>query len=219
VSERPTDAGADGNEALLISALRGRDEAALIELVRRYHALMLKLALAQVEDRSSAEDIVQKTWLAVINRIDGFQGRPSLRAWILQILIDHAAGSRKRKGCEVPFSALASADAATHEPSVPHSRFLAREHPEMPFSWVSDPTRWPEAEVLGSETHSLILGAIEALPPTQRIVITLRDLEGWRAGEICDALDISDGKQRVLLHSARSSVRETLDVYLRGRAP
>ena len=214
MSERPPKTAVDRDEPSLVAALRNREEAALIEVVRRYHRLMLQLALAHVEDRHTAEDVVQETWVAVIKGIDSFEGRSSLRTWMFRILTYQAAGRRKRDGREIPFSALASADAAAAEPSVDPGQFLPRDHPETPFGWVSDPTEWPEEALLASETRALIHQAIEALPATQRLVITLRDLYGWPPQEICEALDISDGNQRVLLHRARSSVREVLDRYL-----
>jgi RNA polymerase sigma-70 factor (ECF subfamily) len=204
----------DGDESLLVAALRRRDEAAFVGLVRRYHGLMLRVARAQLRNGAAAEEVVQETWLAVIKGIDSFEGRSSLRTWMFRILNYQATARLKRDGRQIPFSALASADAATADPSVEPSRFLPREASPRPFFWVSDPREWPEDALLADEVRSVICAAVERLPDSQRVVISLRDIEGWAPQEVCEALQISDGNQRVLLHRARSRVREALDAYL-----
>jgi RNA polymerase sigma-70 factor (ECF subfamily) len=203
-----------GSESLLVAALRRRDEAAFVALVRRHHAVMLRVAQAQVRNRAAAEEVVQETWLAVINGIDSFEGRSSLRTWMFAILTRQASARLQRDGRQIPFSALASADAAAADPSVDPSRFFPRDHAPRPFFWVSDPCEWPEAALLAAEVRSVIGAAVQELPDSQRVVITLRDLEGWAPEEVCEALGISAGNQRVLLHRARSRVREVLDGYL-----
>jgi RNA polymerase sigma-70 factor (ECF subfamily) len=208
-----------GDESELVAALRRRDEGAFAALVRSYHGLMLKVASAQLNNATSAEEVVQETWLAVITGIDAFEGRSSLRTWMFRILTYQASARLERDGRQIPFSALAAADAATADPSVDPSRFLPRDHAQRPFFWISDPREWPEAALLADEVRSVIRRAIEGLCATQRIVISLRDLEGWAPDEVCEALNISDGNQRVLLHRARSRVRQVLDSYLRdGRS-
>jgi RNA polymerase sigma-70 factor (ECF subfamily) len=133
---------------------------------------------------------------------------------MFRILTYQASARLERDGRQIPFSALASADAAAADPSVEPSKFFSRDHAPRPFFWVSDPREWPEAALLAHEVRSVIGAAVEQLPDSQRAVITLRDLEGWAPGEVCEALNISDGNQRVLLHRARSRVREVLDGYL-----
>ncbi len=211
---RPAGGAFDGNEPLLVAALRRREEAAFAALVRRYHSLMLRVAYLQLKDAAACEEVVQETWLAVIKGIDSFQGRSSLRTWIFRILTYQASARLERDGRLIPFSALASADAVAAEPSVEPSRFFSRDHGPRPYFWVSDPREWPEDALLAAEVRAVIAAAVQQLPDSQRVVITLRDLEGWAAGEVCEALGISDGNQRVLLHRARSRVREVLDGYL-----
>jgi RNA polymerase sigma-70 factor (ECF subfamily) len=211
---RSGEAAFDGNESLLVAALRRREEAAFAALVRRYHGLMLRVAGAQVNDRAAAEEVVQETWLAVIKGIDSFEGRSSLRTWMFRILTYQASARLQRDGRQIPFSALAAADAAAADPSVEPSRFFPRDHAPRPFFWVEDPREWPEAALLANEVRSVIRAAIAQLPDSQRVVISLRDLEGWAPAEVCEALQISDGNQRVLLHRARSRVREALDGYV-----
>jgi RNA polymerase sigma-70 factor (ECF subfamily) len=206
----------DGNEPRLVQALRERDEAAFVALMRRYHGLMLRIAAAQLTDRAAAEEVVQETWLAVIKGIDSFEERSSLRTWIFRILTYQAFARVKRDGRVIPFSGLVAADAAAAGPTVDSSQFLARDDPVNPYRWAEDPKDWPERALLAAEARAVIATAIETLPDSQRVVVSLRDLEGWTSAEVCEALDISDGNQRVLLHRARSTVRATLDRYVNG---
>jgi RNA polymerase sigma-70 factor (ECF subfamily) len=203
-----------GDEPLLVEALRRREEAAFVALVRRYNGLMLRVARAQLGGQAAAEEVVQETWLAVIKGIDSFEGRSSLRTWMFRILSYQVWARLERDGRQIPFSALASADAAGPDPSVDPSRFFPRDHIPRPFFWQSDPREWPEEALLAAEVRSVIGAAVESLPDSQRVVITLRDLEGWASKEVCEALQISEGNQRVLLHRARSRVRDALDRYL-----
>jgi RNA polymerase sigma-70 factor (ECF subfamily) len=93
-------------------------------------------------------------------------------------------------------------------------QFFGRDHAPRPFFWVTAPSEWPQDALLAAEMRAVIRGAVQELPDSQRVVISLRDLEGWAPEEVCEALGISDGNQRVLLHRARSRVREVLDGYL-----
>jgi RNA polymerase sigma-70 factor (ECF subfamily) len=112
----------------------------------------------------------------------------------------------------VPFSSLAGA-AGGDEPAVDPDRFLGADSAE-PGAWASPPRAWPEDRLLEKETLGVIQMAIEQLPDAQREVIRLRDVEGWTPMEVAEALEITDGNQRVLLHRARSKVRAALERYL-----
>jgi RNA polymerase sigma-70 factor, ECF subfamily len=197
-----------------IAALRGGDETALAALVDRHTPALLRVARTYVPSRAVAEEVVQETWIAVLRGIDGFEGRSSLKTWIFRILVNVAMrhGSRERRS--VPFAALAAAE-DTGEPSVDPDRFLPPDHELYPGHWAIAPTRWPTPEegLLAGETRAVIAAAIEALPDAQRTVMSLRDVEGWTAEEVCDALELSAGNQRVLLHRARSRVRAAVEEY------
>jgi RNA polymerase sigma-70 factor (ECF subfamily) len=191
----------------LVTGLRRRDEAAFAELVDRYHCALVRLARSFVRDGSVAEEIVQDAWLSVLRGIDGFEGRSSLKTWLFTIVANRARSLGGREARSVPFSAMG-------EPSVDPERFLDDSHPRWPGNWSAAPTRWPEERVVGEETRSVITTAIGELPPLQRSVITLRDVDGASSEETCAALSLSDGNQRVLLHRARSHVRRALERYL-----
>jgi RNA polymerase sigma-70 factor (ECF subfamily) len=196
----------------LVQRLRDGDESAFVELIDRYGATMLRVAQMYVRDRATAEEVVQETWLAVLNGIDRFEGRSSLKTWLFRILTNRAKTRGQRDGRMVPFSALAGASDEP-DPSVDPDRFFGPDSPH-PGAWAAPPVAWPEEKLLESETLGVIEMAIDELPEAQRDVILLRDIDGWSPMEVSDALGITDGNQRVLLHRARSRVRGALEHYL-----
>jgi RNA polymerase sigma-70 factor, ECF subfamily len=197
----------------LVQRLREGDESAFVELIDRYGGTMLRVAQMYVRDRASAEEVVQETWLAVLNGIDRFEGRSSLKTWLFRILTNRAK-TRGERDCRVlPFSALAGASDEADEPSVDPDRFLGPDSPR-PGAWAAPPRAWPQDKLIERETLNVIDMAIGKLPEAQREVILLRDVEGWTPMEVADALEISDGNERVLLHRARSKVRAALEEYL-----
>jgi RNA polymerase sigma-70 factor, ECF subfamily len=194
-------------DAKLVERLRARDENAFMELIRELNPSLLRVARMFVPTAAVAEDVVQETWLAVLNGIDRFEGRSSLKTWIFRILTNTAKTRGERERRSVPFSALDTEDGG-YEPAVERSRFTGTGH------WAVLPRAWPEDKLLAAETLAVIEHAIERLPQTQRTVITLRDVEGWTADEVRNALELSETNQRVLLHRARAKVRNALEQYL-----
>lgn len=207
---------ASAEDLRLVERLRMGDEDAFMALVERYQPSMLRIARMYVASRAVAEEVVQEAWLGVLRGLDGFEGRSSLRTWVFRILVNTAKTRGKREARSVPFSSLwAPEDAA--EPSVDPSRFLPEDHPDAPRHWAAPPASWdgvPEDRLLSKETLERIGDAIESLPPNQREVIRMRDVMGWTSGEVCNALDISETNQRVLLHRARTKVRRALEGFL-----
>jgi RNA polymerase sigma-70 factor (ECF subfamily) len=198
-----------GNERELVEALRAGDQAAFEQLVRMYNASLLRVARLFVSSRAVAEEVVQETWLGVLNGIGRFEGRSSLKTWIFRILTNVAKSRGVRESRSIPFSALEG-----DEPAVDPERFRPADDPVEPGAWATPPVPLPEQALLSRETLSVIEAAIEALPPAQRAVITLRDVEGWSSEEVRNALDVSETNQRVLLHRARSKVRRALEDYV-----
>ncbi len=209
------------DERALVAALRRGEEAAFVELVERYGASLLRLARTFVRDRAVAEEVVQETWLAVLNGIDRFEGRSSLKTWIFRILSNRARTRAVRERRSAPFSALAG-EGEDDEAAVDADRFRPAGD-RWVGSWAAAPSDWshvPEERLLGRETLERVSEAIQALPPRQAEVLVLRDVEGWEPGEVCAALGITDGNQRILLHRARSKVRAALERYFaEGVAP
>jgi RNA polymerase sigma-70 factor, ECF subfamily len=199
----------------LVDALRSGDAGAFATLVDRHSAAMIRVASAYVPSQAAAEEVVQEAWIAVMRGIDRFEGRSSLKTWIFRILTHVAMRSGARERRSVPFSALAAAE-DTGGPSVDPDRFLPADHAVYPGHWALFPARWPTPEegLLAGETREVITAAIASLPKSQRTVIALRDIEGWSAEEVCEALEISAGNQRLLLHRARSRVRNAIEAHL-----
>jgi RNA polymerase sigma-70 factor (ECF subfamily) len=211
----PMTATALPDDAELLAALRRGDEAAFVQLVERYQGPMLRLARLYVADQTTAEEVVQETWLGALRGLDRFEGRSSLKTWLFNILTNRAKTRAVRDGRTIPFSALTDADEGD-EAAVDPDRFHPLGHPDAGH-WVSRPQSWrelPEERLLARETRERLQAAIDELPPTQRAVLTLRDVDGWSAEEVCNTLEISETNQRVLLHRARAKVRRALESYL-----
>jgi RNA polymerase sigma-70 factor, ECF subfamily len=202
-------------EAEIISRVLAGDRAAFTELVRRYHGPLLRLALAFVRDRPLAEEIVQDTWLGVLDGLSGFEGRSSLKTWIFRILTNRAKSRSVREARSVPFSALSNEpDDGESEGGVDPARF------DTKGMWQDPPQAWapqtPEELVHRQEAAKVMEDIVEQLSESQRAVLTLRDLEGVDPEETCNLLGITMTNQRVLLHRARTKVREALERHFRG---
>jgi len=207
------------DELALVERLRQGDEAAFEALITRYHGPLVRLATTFVGDRAVAEEVAQETWIGVLNGLDRFEGRSSLKTWIFRILMNQARSRAVREGRSVAMSALVGPDEEDAGPAVDPSRFQTSGpdigHWNAPLqAWDEDT---PERLVLSREARARIEEAIARLPAQQRQVITLRDIEGWSSEEVCNVLDLSETNQRVLLHRARSKVRRALEEYLSAK--
>jgi RNA polymerase sigma-70 factor, ECF subfamily len=194
------------DESALLASLRAGDEQAFMRLVEDYTPGMRRLALTYVRTPALADEVVQEAWLGVLNGLDRFEGRSSLRTWIFTIVANIARTRAVREARSVPLSSLAPAEADEDEPAVDPDRFVAEGHWSRPIE--------PWRQVLDAEARAVIDGAIAKLPPLQAQVIQLRDVEGWSSGDVRNVLQISETNQRVLLHRARSKVRAALEDYL-----
>jgi RNA polymerase sigma-70 factor, ECF subfamily len=195
-------------DAELVAALRAGDERAFMTLVERYHAQMTRIALMYVKSRAVADDVVSEAWLALLNGLDRFEGRSSLRTWLFRIVSNIAKTRAVREARSVPFSSVFEPD--DDEPVVDPSRFAGG------GAWATPPASWdatPEEIAVNAEAMAMIAAAIQQLPPTQRVVVQMRDVDGFDADEVCEALDITPVNQRVLLHRGRARVREALERY------
>jgi RNA polymerase sigma-70 factor (ECF subfamily) len=201
-------------EGDLLARLRAGDEDAFMEIVMRYSPLMRRIALGYVRSPAVADEVVQEAWLGVLTGLERFEGRSSLKTWILRIVINQARTRAQREARSVPFSALAGAD-DDGGPAVDPDRFNAA------GGWARPPADWrelPEERLLATETLAAVRAAADALPRRQREVFLLRDVAGWDAGDVAAALELSAGNERVLLHRARAKVRAALEREL-GEVP
>ena len=196
----------------LVEALRRGDEAAFASLVAELTPSMLRVARLYVASRAVAEEVVQEAWVGVLRGIDRFEARSSLKTWIFRILTNTAKTRGAREGRSVPFSSLGGDE--PDGPAVDPDRFLGADS-RFPGHWAAPPRPWEGGErLVARETLELIELEIAKLPPMQAVVITMRDVEGFDSDEVCNALDISETNQRVLLHRARSKVRRALEEYM-----
>jgi len=196
-----------------VDALKTGDEQTFEALARHHSPAMLRLAMAYVRDRETAEDVVQETWITFLRTLDRFQGRSSLRTWLFGILTNVARARRRRDSRLVTFTSLLGLDGAdSRRPTVERARFT------RDGTWRTPPPSWaelPEQVLESRETLAEVQSAIDGLPPKLREVIVLRDVVGWEADEVCDLLRISAGNQRIRLHRARAAVRQVLEDRLR----
>jgi RNA polymerase sigma-70 factor (ECF subfamily) len=199
-------------ERRLVEAIRAGDESAFARLVDEHGPTMLRVARLYTPTAAVAEEVVQETWLGVIKGIDRFEGRSSLKTWIFRILANTAKTRGARERRSIPFTSLGGEG---RETAVDPERFLG-DDTGFPGHWADPPQRWQGPErLLERETLEVIERTIAALPPAQAVVITMRDVAGFDSDEVCNALEISETNQRVLLHRARSTVRRALEEYLR----
>lgn len=194
------------DDADLAARVRAGDAAALGRLVDALHGPLLRIAAGWVGRGAAAEDLVQETWLAVVDHLAEFEGRSSLRTWIVRILVNRAKTRRERDRRFVP---LEDEDAAGDAPGTAFSRLGL---------WTHTPARapGPEAALLRKEASGWLVAALDALPPVQRSVVVLRDVEEWTSDEVCNALGLSESNQRVLLHRGRQRLRAALEAAVRG---
>jgi RNA polymerase sigma-70 factor, ECF subfamily len=182
------------DDSRLITALRAGDERAFASLIDRHHGAMLRLARTFVPTDAVAEEVVQETWLAVLGQLDRFEGRSTLKTWLFRILVNRAKTRGVRERRTVPFSALSGPD---------DDGRMVDERTPAARPWCD-----PERRLDSLERRAALRAALAALPARQRVVVTLRDVEGLDAEEVCDLLEISQGNQRLLLHRARGRLRE-----------
>lgn len=211
-ADNPGKSVAKDNSALL-SRLRSGDQAAFDILVERYHNRMVRLARLFVSTDASAEEVVQDAWLAVLDRLDAFEGRSSLLTWISRIVVNRAKTRGGREARSMPFSALDETSGEAAEAAVDSARFNAR------GGWSAPPARWeeetPERLVGNQQAMAIVAHELSQLPERQRIVVILRDTLGWTADEVCNVLQLNETNQRVLLHRARTRLRARLESDLK----
>lgn len=195
-----------------LEAVRSGDERAFEDLTRRHYPTMVRIAMAYVRDREVADDVIQEAWLTFLRTLDRFEGRSSLRTWLLGILTNLARARRRRESRFIPFTSLSELGNWSRRPTVDQRRFGPDDR------WQSPPLSWsrlPEEVLESQEVLAKVKAAIDMLTPKLREVIVLRDVIGLTGDEVCDLLAISQSNQRVRLHRARAEVRQRLEDFLK----
>ena len=203
---------APSEDAATVERLLAGDEMTFMMLVDQHQPAMLRLAQMYVSSRAVAEEVVQEAWIGILKGLAAFEGRSSLRTWMYKIVTNVAKTRGVREGRSLPFSSLTG----EHDDPVDPSWFQGSGDP-FPGGWRTFPDDWraiPEDRLLGRETLDHISRALDGMPAMQAEVVRLRDVQGWSSEEVCNALDLSETNQRVLLHRGRSRIRRELDDYL-----
>jgi RNA polymerase sigma-70 factor (ECF subfamily) len=204
----PPRSPADDQE--LVERARDGEEEAFALLVRRYSPMLLRLARMYVPTDALAEDVVQETWVAVVRGLERFEGRSSFKTWLFRILVNRAKTRGVREHRSIPFASVSGGNDQDGDegPTVDPARFTSE------GAWTSAPADWrddPETALDSAEALRVARAAIDELPERQKIVITLRDLEGLSSDDVRNVLDLTETNQRVLLHRARTKVRKALE--------
>ena len=211
VPQSPDLTEARAADKALVERILAGEEQAFVELVEAHHASMLRLAHAYVSSTSVASEVVQETWMAVLKGLARFEGRAALKTWIFRILTNRAKTRGVKEGRSIPFTAMEPED---REPAVDPAQFSRK------GSWTEAPSQWevttPEDMLERKQAMAALKEALELLPPQQRLVVTMRDVEGLDSKDVCNVLEISETNQRVLLHRGRSKLRRLLDGHLAG---
>jgi RNA polymerase sigma-70 factor, ECF subfamily len=214
----------EGDEAVrsadrrVVEGLRRRDETVFAEVVRAHHGALVRVARLHVPSQAIAEEVAQETWLAVINGIDRFQGRSSFKTWLFRIAVHRARSRGTREQRSLPVSSLRDGGGELpggSGPLVPFERFRGSDA-VWAGHWAAPPRRWdgaPEQRAIDGEIRAVIEDAIAELPAHQREVLVLRDVSGLSSSQVCELLGLTEGNQRVLLHRARTRIRNRLERY------
>ncbi len=190
----------------LLERLRSGDEGAFSELVRRYHAALVRLARFYVANEASAEDVAQDTWIAVLRGVDRFEGRSSFKTWLLRVCANRARTTGLRESRVIP------AGVADPGPSVSPQRF------DPAGTWSEPPAPFTdsvESRLDNQRVVAEVRTAIEDLGEPQRTVVTLRDVEGLSTEEVAQLTGLTDGNVRVILHRGRAKVRAAVEVAMK----
>jgi len=193
------------SDSALLARLLAGEEKAFRELVATYQGAMRAVAFAIVGSRN-ADEAVQDAWLAVVRNLEGFQGRSSLKTWLLTITANSAKTRLKHNRREVLLDDLP----APHG-SLGDERFAENGH------WLLGPHAWhhdtPEALLTEDELRECLEKTLGSLPELQGSVLHLRELAGLELDEVCNLLQVSASNVRVLLHRARLKVYATLEHF------
>ncbi len=203
-------------DAEIVAGILAGDESAFAELVQRLGGMLLQIALMYVPTRAIAEEVVQETWVAVLRGIHNFEGRSSLKTWVIRILMNRAKSIGVKEHRTIPFASAVAIDSDPYEGAADPDRFLPGDDPQFPRHWSSPPRTWhdsPEERVLTSEVMMVVETAASELSGAQREVLLMRDVAGLSSEEVCAMLEITQANQRVLLHRARARVRRALERY------
>jgi RNA polymerase sigma-70 factor, ECF subfamily len=186
-----------------LTSLRNGDRDAFSCLVRDHHRSLQALARTIVPS-ADAEEIVQNAWIKAYGAIAAFEGRSNIRTWLSRIVINEAKMTLRRKGRELTLAEDPGHDAL-------EDRFDGEgtwNHP--PATWSADS---PESLLMQQDMADCLERTLAEMPPNQRALVELRDVQQLPFDEICNRLGISASNARVLLHRGRAQIFALVDHY------
>ncbi len=195
------------DDAELLERLLGGDEKAFTELVVRYNDSLIRVALYYVNTLSSAQDVAQDTWIAVLRGVDRFEGRSSFKTWLFRILVNRARTTGTKEHRTIPVDPLDTGS------TVPATRF------DEGGTWRVPPEPFTEAidnAVANERILQVVRASIARLPEPQQAVVTLRDVQGLSTMEVAEILGLSVANVRVILHRGRARVRSDVETTMQG---
>ena len=191
--------GSPSDDQLLAAARRG-DTAALETLLVRYQPHLYRFGLRMCGNVEDAGDVAQESLISMARSVRDFRGDSSVSSWLYTIARRFCIKKRRR-----------SKFAPTREESLDATETDVAQH-------LADPRPNPEQTATNQELATALTHAIDALEPSQREVLVLRDVEGLSAPEVAKILGISVEAVKSRLHRARVAIREELAPTL-GRSP
>jgi RNA polymerase sigma-70 factor, ECF subfamily len=191
------------DEELLRGFVAG-DREAFATLVRRYQPVVLRVARYYVNSSATAQDVAQETWLAVLKGAERFEGRSSVKTWLLRITANRARSIGTREKRQVPV-----------DPTDP----VAADRFNTQGMWKEPPSSFDDLLADG-EVHqqlaAVVRDAITTLAPLAQSVVTLRDVEGLSTRDVATVLDLTEANARVVLHRARAHIRAAVERVAKG---
>ncbi|MDQ3335724.1 MAG: sigma-70 family RNA polymerase sigma factor [Myxococcota bacterium] len=200
-----------GDDAQLVAQLRAGDEATFTRVVGELTPGLARLVRGVLRDAALVDEVIQDTWLAVINGLDAFEERASFRTWVTRIALNRGKTAATRAARTVPLSSLERDDQRADA-----DRFGPNGMWAPPQPWVDED---PESLFARKEVMTRLDAALDELPERQREVVVLRDVLGWTSEEVCNALELEETNQRVLLHRGRTRLRALLEEMLKAKSP
>ena len=197
------------DETTYLNAARAGDQEAFAQLIEPYRRQLLVHCYRILGSFEDAEDMLQETLVRAWKRLDSFEGRSSLRAWLYKIATNASLdGLDSRRVRGLPRELYARGDPTQPLPAPSPSINWVE---PLPDEWIDDqPDIYPEARYDVRESITLaFVAALQKLPGRQRAVLLLCDVMGWSTNEAADILDMTTTAVNSALQRARESLKRT----------
>lgn len=192
-----------------IAAIRDGSEAAFMTMVAEHQGSLSRVAAFFAANAAASDELTERTWSVMLDELDAVQDCPSVRCWLLRMLMESVLVDKGGNRLE----SVLTPDAQDPEPAVASARF-SPPGDRWEGHWAEPPTDWPGTPndaLATSAARVEVVAAVRALPHAERATIVLRDMEELSSEDACSILRLTEPEQRRLLHRARSIVRAALE--------